>query len=96
MPHEIIALLANGRRFIAIQLSCLQSRSLQALAATYQNIPAIVDSTAPGSQIANVYGINVPKSWNMNNPVLDGKTIREEPLKVGPQVPIIAGASESN
>ena len=59
-------------------------------------IPAVINSNIPNSKIANTYDVNVPGSYNMDNTILDGKVVREEPLKVGSKVPIMAGASESN
>ena len=81
--------------FDACQLICLQSRSLDELSAAYQNIPAVTDPARFGSVLNNKFQIGVPHYYNMNSAIMDGELVREEPLKVGSQVPIIAGASES-
>jgi hypothetical protein len=55
--------------------------------------PALLDPKLNGNDLSAIYGFNLPNITNLNSPILDGEIIAEEPLKRGPQVPIIAGSS---
>ena len=73
-------------------MSCLQSASYDALQAAYDDV-SLSQANIPGQIFAD-QGNNIPRTQNMANAILDGKIIKDEPLKVGSKVPIVVGNSE--
>ncbi|KPM34614.1 hypothetical protein AK830_g11954 [Neonectria ditissima] len=74
-------------------LSCLQSKSVKDLIEALLETPALLDPSLNGNELAELYSFNLPNITNLNSAILDGEIIKEEPLKVGSQVPIIAGST---
>ncbi|KAF7552859.1 hypothetical protein G7Z17_g4051 [Cylindrodendrum hubeiense] len=75
-------------------LRCLQSKSVAELLEAYSTTPALLDPSLNGDNLAEIYGFNLPNITNIAASILDGEIIKEEPLKVGSQVPIIAGSTQ--
>lgn len=58
------------------------------------NVPQL-DHEVKDTQIPpSVYAIANPYKAGIASPVLDGKIIAQEPLAIGPKVPILAGAGK--
>ncbi|KAK7426657.1 hypothetical protein QQZ08_006835 [Neonectria magnoliae] len=74
-------------------LSCLQSKSVEDLIEALLVTPALLDPSLNGNGLSAIYSFNLPNITNLNSAILDGEIIKEEPLKVGSQVPIIAGST---
>lgn len=55
------------------------------------NTPALANNTVATS----IYGIDIPNVADLASPMLDGKFVKEQPLSVGSQVPVIVGSSKS-
>ncbi|KAH6884126.1 putative carboxylesterase [Thelonectria olida] len=77
-------------------LSCLQSKSVEDLIDAFEVTPALLDPKVNGNQLSAIFGFNLPNITNLNSAILDGEIISEEPLKRGPQVPIIAAELDSS
>ncbi|KAK2612594.1 hypothetical protein QQS21_001366 [Conoideocrella luteorostrata] len=71
-------------------LACLQSKSIPDLFEASATAPALQNQP-----LGNVFAMNVPNASTVESLILDGKIIKEEPLKAGSKVPIITGASMS-
>lgn len=70
----------------------MQSKSVAELIEAFTATPALLDPSLNGDNLAAIYGFNLPNITNLNSAILDGEIIKEEPLKVGSQVPIIGGS----
>ncbi|KAF2158312.1 hypothetical protein M409DRAFT_38341 [Zasmidium cellare ATCC 36951] len=79
-------------------LPCLQSKSVEELISTYSTLPVFSqgEGTFTNPMLAGWAAGNFPNSTNMANPYLDGKLFVQQPLAVGPQVPIILGSNTND
>lgn len=67
---------------------------MDAIATAYASVPQL-NHIVRNTQIPpSVYAIANPYKAGIASPVLDGKIITEEPLAIGPKVPILAGAGK--
>ncbi|KAH8684052.1 Carboxylesterase [Ilyonectria robusta] len=78
----------------ATTLNCSIHDSVAELREAFTTTPALLDPSLNGDNLAAIYGFNLPNITNLNSAILDGEIIKEEPLKVGSQVPIIGGSAE--
>lgn len=78
-----------------VKLACLQSTSVEELLQVYTTLPIFFtgqgtfENPADSSWAAGDF----PNATNMATPFLDGKLFQQQPLAVGPQVPIMLGSS---
>lgn len=56
----------------------------------FHHAPALLEN---GRSLGVEFGIHLPNRTNINSVIIDGDIIKDQPLKVGSQVPIIAGSS---
>lgn len=75
-----------------MQIKCLQSKTTQELVAAFPKTPAFRTNTL----LSRIHHVQWPNTTNINGPIIDGEFIKEEPLKTGPLVPIVAGSSKHN
>lgn len=54
------------------------------------NTPALANNTVATA----IYGIDIPGVADLASPIVDGKFIKEQPIAVGSQVPVIVGSSK--
>lgn len=82
--------LSSENEFTNDQINCIQSKSVDELMHAFHNAPALLEN---GRSLGLEFGIHLPNRTNINSVILDGDIIKEQPLKVGSQVPIIVGSS---
>ncbi|KAF3024331.1 hypothetical protein E8E14_013972 [Neopestalotiopsis sp. 37M] len=75
-------------------LTCLQSKSVNELLVAFKSTPALAPGFGNGLSVGADFAVNTPNTTSLSSAVLDGEIIKQQPLEVGSQVPIIAGSNE--
>lgn len=75
-----------------MQIKCLQSKSVKELIDAYPKTPAF----RTNGRLDALFHVQFPNNTNIRTAILDGDFIKEEPLKTGAVVPIIAGSGTSS
>ncbi|KAF7560124.1 hypothetical protein G7046_g4035 [Stylonectria norvegica] len=79
-----------------IDLKCLQSKSAVELVEAYKKTPALLNPLENGGELSSAFGIDLPNKTTLDASFVDGKVIKQNPLKVGSKVPIIAGMAAAD
>lgn len=59
-----------------------------------ERTPALLDGKLSGYSLSSGLGVNLPNVTNLNQAIVDGDIVPNQPLTVGSQVPVTSGFSK--